>query len=68
MTRELEPSILSLLAEHGTMTAEKIAEFLESDTESVDAALEQMKHSQWVIDTGDGHWRAARSGHDSIGD
>ncbi len=44
MIQELEPSILSLLAEHGTMTVEKISEFLESDTESVDAALQQMKH------------------------
>ena len=61
MSRELEPSIISLLGEHRSMTAEEIAEALESDAESVNATLQQMKHSQWVIDTGDGHWRATRS-------
>ncbi len=61
MSRELEPSIISLLSEHRSMTAEEIAEALESDAESVNATLQQMKHSQWVIDTGEGHWRATRS-------
>ena len=60
MARELEPSISKLLTERHGMTAEEIAEALESDAESVNAALQQMKHSQWVIDTGDGHWRATK--------
>ena len=60
MARELEPSISKLLSEHHSMTAEEIAEALESDAESVSAALQQMKHGQWVIDTGDGHWRATK--------
>ena len=60
MSRELEPSIIYLLSEHRSMTAEEIAEALESDTESVNATLQQMKHSQWVIDTGDGRWRTTK--------
>lgn len=43
------------------MTAEEIAETLESDVESVNATLQQMKQGQWVIDIDDGHWRATRS-------
>ena len=58
--RDLEPSIISLLAEHRTMTAEEIAEALGSDVQSVNATLQQMKHSQWVIDIDEGHWRATR--------
>ena len=61
MSRELEPSIISLLGEHRSMTAEEIAEALESDAELVTATLQQMEHNQWVIDAGDGHWRATRS-------
>ncbi len=61
MSRELEPSIFNLLIEHRRMTAEEIAETLESDVESVNATLQQMKQGQWVIDIDDGHWRATRS-------
>ncbi len=61
MSRELEPSIISLLGEHRSMSAEEIAEALESDAELVNATLQQMEHNQWVIDTGDGRWRATRS-------
>ncbi len=61
MSRELEPSIISLLGEHRSMSVKEIAEALESDAELVDATLQQLEHNQWVIDTGDGHWRATRS-------
>ena len=61
MSRELEPSIISLLGEHRSMSAEEIAEALESDAELVNTTLQQMDPNQWVIDTGDGHWRATRS-------
>ncbi len=52
--RDLEPSIISLLAEHRTMTAEEITEALGSDVESVNASLQQLKRNQWVINIG-GH-------------
>ena len=61
MSRELEPSIISLLAEHHSMTAEDIAKALESNVLSVNKTLQKMKRSQWVIDIGDGHWRATRT-------
>ena len=60
MSRELEPSIISLLGEHRSMTAEEIAEALESDAELVNATLQQMKDSQWVIDIGEGRWRTTK--------
>lgn len=58
MTRELERSILKLLVEHGRTTTDEIAESLPSDAASVSAALQQMKQNQWVVDIGNGHWRA----------
>ena len=42
------------------MTAEEIAEALESDAESVNTTLQQMKHNQWVIDIGEGRWRTTK--------
>lgn len=60
MVRDLGSSIISLLGKQRSMPSEEIADALESDLETVEATLEELKRNQWVKQAANGQWRPTK--------